>query len=187
SVAALERVASHPDLLLAFCAVLSEQVDVLPSNVGVEAAQLYEALARTPQSVGLFDEKQYFMGETALLAGRCFRQLGKRDEAERWLDRSEAAFRHTVKPGPSLPDFAYARLTLKYACHRHEDVLELLPSLLKSFQQFGMNREAAKCRFLEAMTCKELGKAESSASLLESLRTDPGTLEQPGLLGQVLI
>src|SRR5215813_377173 len=71
SAAALERVASHPDLLLAFCAVLSEQVDVLPSNVGVEAAQLYEALARTPQSVGLFDEKQYFMGETALLAGRC--------------------------------------------------------------------------------------------------------------------
>ncbi len=49
-------------------------------------------------------------------------------EAERWLDRSDAAFRHVVDSASCLSGVAFERLALKFAAGRYEEVLELVPS-----------------------------------------------------------
>jgi tetratricopeptide (TPR) repeat protein len=70
---------------------------------------------------------------------------------------------------------------------RYDDVLELLPSVLSSFEKLGMRREAAKSRFLEAMTLKETGRNVEAFAAFETLRTRlEGTIEK-SLLGMVLI
>ena len=182
-----DRVVSQPEILLSLCSALKEKVEVSPAFVASEAPRLYELILKAESPVGLFDEKYYFMGETALLAGRSARHLGRREEAERWLDRADAAFRHTLNSGPAMANVTYVRLAMRYDSHRHDEVLELLPSLVKSFQAFGMPCEAAKCRFLEAMSYKELDLVQNSVAVLQSLRTDAGALQQPGLLGQTLV
>ena len=150
------------------------------------AAALYDRISACA-SVGLFDEKDYFLGETALIAGQAFRQLGHRDDAERWLDRADACFRHTLNPGPSLANVTYARLALKYEMRRYQEVVELVPSLSRSYERLGMAAEASKTRFLLAASLKLVGRQAEAYNLLELLRAEEAVRAEPALLGQVLV
>jgi tetratricopeptide (TPR) repeat protein len=160
---------SNPDILAALCDFLREQANRLPALVEVEASDLYSWLSTRKSSVGLLDESDYFLGEMALLAGNASRHVGKREDAERWLDRADASFRHTVNAGPQLARASYARLALRFDMERYDDVIEFLPSVSLAFQRLGMADDAAKCHFLEAVTLKELGREEEAASSLEEL------------------
>lgn len=182
-----DRVLSNPDVLMAVCLLLRDHAEVSPADVAKEAGQLYAAISKTSHFPGLFDEKQYFLGETALLMGRALRHLGKREEAELWLDRADAGFRLTVNSGPVLANVAYARLALRYDWHRYQDVIELLPSLVQTFETLRMDHEAAKCRYLEAVCWKQLGERTKSVEVLEQLRAARSTAEQPALMGQTLV
>src|SRR6266542_1849529 len=105
---------STPEVLLAVCSRLRNLSDVSPATVADEAEKLYCWLLKSGRSVGVFDEPDYLLGETASLAGGACRLLGKREEAELWFERAEAGFRHTVNPAPLLAGLAYSRLTLNY-------------------------------------------------------------------------
>ena len=137
--------------------------------------------------MGVFDEKQYFLGESALLAGSAHRALGERDEADLWLDRAEAAFRHTINSAPQMASVSYARLTLHYDRRQYERVFAALPSLISTFENAGMKREVMKCGFLEAMALKESGRREDSRSRLERLHSLPALAESQPLLGLIAV
>jgi len=177
---------NDPDVVLAILAQLRGMADGSPSLVASEARDVYRVLA-DKQSLGFFDERDYFLGESALIAGSALRLLGRRDEAELWLDRAEASFRHVVNPGPALANVSYARLTLHYDCGRYDRALSLLPSLALSFEKLSMRREALKCRFLEAMCLKNSSRTTEALRKLELLVSDPALASESGLLGLVLL
>jgi tetratricopeptide (TPR) repeat protein len=178
---------SEADTFLGVCATLKDICDSSPSLVAQEAQKLYAWLVDGSKAVGIFDERYYLLGETAILAGAANRLLGKRDEAELWFDRAEAGFRHTINPTPVLAVLAYSRLTLYYDRRAYQRIFELLPSLVTSFEKLGMKREVFKCRFLEAMSLKECAHLSEAHEKLETMRRNPGLKDEPKLNALVLV
>jgi tetratricopeptide (TPR) repeat protein len=181
-----QRFLGSPDIVLAICQVLGQQRDSAPALVAAEAADVYQWIARPTCDLGLFDERDYFLGQTALLAGIASRHLGLREEGFLWLDRAEAGFRHTMNPAPGLANVAYARLALRFEMGRYKDVLELAPSLECSFTKLGMSVEAAKCRFLVGATLKIVGEHVNALNLLSPLSDIPALHSDPALRARVL-
>ncbi len=178
---------SNCDVLFAICKILRDRTEASPLTAVKEASSLFRWAADPSSSVGLFDERQYVLGEAALIAAKGSRLLGKAGDAELWLERSGAAFRHTVNPAPCLAEIAFERLALRFAASRYEETLELLPSLKSSFQEFGMGVENAKAQFLEAVTLRALGRREEHLSLLRDLEQSSEVRRCPSLHGQVLV
>src|SRR5262245_46502687 len=113
------------DVLSCLVATLSVRINTAPATVIDEASSIYRWLSGRTEREFFFDERDYFMGEFALLSGASCRLVGRRDEAEGWLDRSDASFRHTVAPGPHLARVSFNRLALRFDMSRFADVLEL--------------------------------------------------------------
>src|SRR6266568_2653512 len=174
---------SNPDVLLALLGSLERMRDTSPRVVFQEASTIYEWLKHAAP-VGVFDERDYFVGQSAYLAGSTARLLGFPEEASRWLDRAESHFRHVLNPAPSMANVAYARLSLAFQAGRHMELLELMPSIRLSFERLGMGEETAKCLLLEAMTLKKLGKAPEALSLLDPIQAS--SVLSASLKGRIL-
>lgn len=184
---AIDRSLGDGDVLTAIFSALWDLINTTPSVVAAEASYIYRWLSARGDKDFFFDERDFFLGESALLAAGSVRLLGKRDETERWLDRADAAFRHTVAPAAHLARVSYIRLTLRYDMRRHEDVLELLPSVTLTFHKLGMAADYAKCRFLEAMSLKELGRTDDAAVSLQGLVDGDSALVDGALRGMALV
>ncbi len=154
---------------MSICSELWDVINAKPTVVSEEAPKIYRWLSQKTADDFFFDERDFFLGESALLAGGSDRLLGNRIEAESWFDRSDANFRHTVAPAAHLARVSYNRLALRYDMNRHDDVIELLPSTALTFERLGMKVELAKCRFLEAMSLKIKGRVDEATVLLEAL------------------
>jgi tetratricopeptide (TPR) repeat protein len=181
-----EQNLGSPDVLLAICADLRSRRDLAPAVVESEATDAYRWVSRPSCKLGLFDERDYFLGEISLLAAAANRQLGNREEASRWLDRAEAGFRHTMNPGPGMAGVAYVRLALRYEMGRYDDVLELSPSLETSFAKLRMPLERMKCSLLRAMTLKQTGNHASAIALLGELCDESAFSVDPFLGARIL-
>lgn len=177
---------SSPDILLAICAQLRRKCDMDPTMVEGAAREIYQWISQPTCDLGLFDERDYFLGETALLAGGACRQLGRREEGFLWFDRAEAGFRHTMNPAPGLANVAYARLALRFEMGRYQDVRELAPSLEASFRKLRMELEAVKCRLLLGMTLKQVGENSAAIAELQQVRSQPAVEADPFLHARLL-
>jgi tetratricopeptide (TPR) repeat protein len=145
----------EPDVLLSLGARLRDRLDTSPAAVRDEAEFLYRFLQVPERPIGLFDEREYFLGEFALLAGTACRQLSRRDESRLWFDRAESGFLHTMNAVADLSRLAYQRLALRMEERNLEAVLELAPSLEQSFRKLAMPQEELKARFLEGLALME--------------------------------
>jgi tetratricopeptide (TPR) repeat protein len=174
-------------VLVGVCKILRDRVESSPGIVLTEASSLNRWAADSPIRFGLFDEWEYIRGESALIAAKASRLLGKLTEAELWLDRSDAAFRHVVDPANCLAGVAFERLALKYAAGRYAEILELLPSMKSSFEKLDMGLERAKTEFLEAMTFLAVGRPEEHFAVLRELESGSEVRACPSLHGQVLV
>src|SRR5262245_39852239 len=72
------------DVLLAICGVLRERCNANPAEVFAEAARIFAWLTTQGRSFGYFDERDFFLGESALLAASASRLLGDRSETDLW-------------------------------------------------------------------------------------------------------
>jgi tetratricopeptide (TPR) repeat protein len=181
-----DRSLGNSDIVMGICGVLGEWRDSAPSVVAEEAADAYRWISQPGCHLGLFDERDYFIGQAALLAGIATRHLGRREEAFLWLDRAEAGFRHTLNPAPGLANVAYARLALRFEMGRYQDVLELTPSLEASFRKLRMGTEAAKCRLLLAMALKQIGRNPQALDALAGLEEQVSTFGDRALQARIL-
>ena len=178
---------AQSDILLAICAGLKARLSTAPAGVFDEGSAAYQWVLNNKQPVGLFDERDFFLGELASLTSGAARYLDRLQECEKWLDRAEAAFRHTLNPTPLLANIAYARLALKQHQGRYEDVLDLLPWLETSFTRLEMDLELAKTRFLKVLALKQLGRCSDALGVITPLCEEPVVSKDKRLLAQILI
>lgn len=177
STPAAERVASYgeleitqPETLLAVCHLLDRKLESAPAKVSEDAAWFYDMVERLDASKAgfLFDERAYFLGELALLAGAACRFTSHRDDARTWLDRAEAWFLLTVSSPGEIARVGYQRLALKLEERQFREVLKLVGPLAEVFERLGARESLLKCRYLEATAFKETDKLAES---LESFRS----------------
>jgi tetratricopeptide (TPR) repeat protein len=171
-----------PETLLAVCGELRSLIDTTPEKVLREAEFFYRFLESPKRPIGLFDEREYFLGETAAIAGIACRQLSRREEARVWFDRAEAGFRHTMSVAAELARLAYQRLALRMEERQIEVVLELAPPLHESFEQLGMPEDALKCRFLEGLALMETDRLDEAAEMFCSICREAEDLHAQKLL-----
>lgn len=173
-----------PEALLAVCGVLQERMTGSPGAVRDEAEFFYRFLESPRRGIGLFDEREYFLGELALLAGTACRFLSQRQEAWLWFDRAESGFRHTVNAVGDLSRLGYQRLAERFEERQIDVVLELLGPLVESFDQLGMAEDSLKCRFLEGLALIETDEAGAAVKVFEEICQRALELGNPKLLAE---
>src|SRR5260370_39938742 len=72
-----------PELLLAICEVLRSRLETSPAVVRDDAEFFYRFLEKPKRKIGLYDEREYYMGELALTAGGGGRGGLRREEGGR--------------------------------------------------------------------------------------------------------
>ncbi|MEX1243743.1 MAG: hypothetical protein WEB59_00300 [Thermoanaerobaculia bacterium] len=181
-VRAEELALEDPETLLSLCSLLRQRLESEPAAVRDETEFLYRFVETPRREIGLFDEREYFLGETALLAGTACRQLSRRDEAHLWFDRAEAGFRHTVNAVGDLSRLGYQRLAERFEERQIDVVLELLPSLLESFRSLDMAEDALKCRFLEGLALMETDELARAVHVFQEIAANASALGSPRLV-----
>jgi tetratricopeptide (TPR) repeat protein len=156
-----------PETLLAVSASLRDLLESKPMLLKEEAGFFFSFLDQPKRPIGLFDEREYFLGEFALLAGMASRTLAHRDEAARWLNLADANFRLTVNAVADWSRVSYHRLAMALEERRFDQVFEQLPLLRESFDRLDMAQESLKCRFLEGVALVESGAPESALKIFE--------------------
>lgn len=174
-----ELFGDDPQILLPVFEVLRDRWESSPASVRDDAEYFYRFLlekvspcAEPQYKTGkfLFDERDYFLAEAALIAGTACRNLSRREEAWRWFNRSEVWFLSTARWLLSigrlpldLARLSYQRLALLTEERRFDEVRELLPQVTEVLERFEGREEALKCRFLEGgilIETRELEKAK---------------------------
>jgi tetratricopeptide (TPR) repeat protein len=153
------------ELLLAVCEVLRPRLEISPTSTRTEAEFFYAFLDKPKRKIGLFDEREYYLGEFALTAGTACRVLFHREEARRWFDRAEASFTRAANGLAHVARVAYQRLALAIEERRLNEVLELAPLWVESFESMGLAEEALKCRFLVGLALRETGEVDRAVSV----------------------
>ena len=151
-----------PEMLLSLLGVLARTCESCPADVLDEASFLYKYLeglqVRYPADPILHDEREWYLGEAARVAGTAARFLARRDEAREWLDLSEAWFLATENSAGNVARVTYQRLALRTEERDFSGVLKLLPHLIANFERMSMADDALKGRFLRAAILKEVNR-----------------------------
>jgi tetratricopeptide (TPR) repeat protein len=176
----------EPETLLGLCGILRRELETAPEGVVREADFFYRFLEQPKRSIGILDEREFFMGEMALIAGTACRFLSRREDARRWFDRSEAWFRHTVNSVADWSRLSYQRLALRVEEREFDDVLELVPSLIESFEKLEMREDALKCRFLEGVVLMEADQPSRAIETFRRIRAGARAMGNDQLLATAL-
>jgi tetratricopeptide (TPR) repeat protein len=176
----------RPEVLGALVQVLWARGETAPEQVRSEAAYFFGFLANPRRPIGVMDEREYFLGELALIAGTQCRSLSRREEARLWFDQADASFRLTVGIQADFSRVAYQRLALRLEERACEEVLELAVPLADSFRQLGMREDALKVRFLEGLAKREQGDNQGAVAIFRSACDEAEALGSKRLLGFAL-
>ena len=172
----------EPDLLLAACGRVRGRLEAAPASAYEEGSFFYSYLREPNRPIGLFDEREYFLGEFALIAGTACRQLSRRDEARLWFERAETSFLHTMNAVADVTRIAYQRLALRIEERDIEAVLELTPSVVESFRKLGMADDALKARFLEGLAFMESDRLDEAIGTFDQIASEADALGSARLL-----
>jgi len=173
---AQELYLDDPELLLALCKLLTAQWETSPAKVRQEAEFFYRFIASPKRAIGLFDERQYYLSELALIAGTTCRDLFDREAAHEWFERAEASCSRVVNAGERVARLAYQKLALATEERRFNRVLELAPLWMESFEEMELWEDALKCRFLEAAALREVGQMPRAVEVMREIYTEAEAL-----------
>lgn len=161
-----------PELLLSVCDLLQERVESAPAVVRQESEFFYRFVELPERPIGCFDERDFFLGEFALLTGTVCRILATRTEARKWFDRAEAKFACVQNAASHFGRLAYQRLALRVEERDFEGVLELAPLWVANLEKLELPEDALKCRFLEATAWKETERYAEAEQVFNALVGD---------------
>ncbi|MEO8191722.1 MAG: hypothetical protein ABI682_15420 [Acidobacteriota bacterium] len=180
---------NQPETLLALCQLIENRMDGSPGKMARAAVVAYDLLrSRTgSDNAFLFDEREYYLGELALLAGTALRVVFKVDEARVWFDRAQAWFLSTANLGGDIARVSYQRLALSLEQRQLQDVLHLAPPLRDAFLRSGAKEMALKCTYLEAVALRELDRPEEALPVLEAVYSEARSLNSAKMIGTALV
>jgi tetratricopeptide (TPR) repeat protein len=177
----------QPEVMLAVCHLLEKRMDSSPAPVAEAADFAYEQIARSERGAYLFDEREYYLGELALLAGTASRILHHLDDARSWFDRSQAWFLLTTNSHADVARVSYQRLGLAMEQRQLSDVLHLAPPLRESFTRAGAMEMALKCSYLEGIALREADRISESRDVFEQICEDARALRSTRMLATGLV
>jgi tetratricopeptide (TPR) repeat protein len=175
-----------PEVLLALTQLLSARVESAPSLIREESEYFFQFLESPERPIGDFDEREYFLGEFAFLAGSCSRFLFRREEARAWLDRAESYFAQCAGAGALAVRVAYQRLALAVEERRFDQIFELAPLWAQTAMRLGMTEESLKCRLLRAIALQERDQIAEAVQEFESIRLESAASGKPRLEATVI-
>jgi tetratricopeptide (TPR) repeat protein len=180
-----------PETLLPLLETLRSRWEAAPIEVLEEASFLYNYLegieVSYPIGAFLLDEREYFLGETARIAGTVCRVLSRREEARQWFDRGEGWFLLTENASGNLAKLSYQRLALRFEERDFAALQELLPQLIAGFEKLGMSEDALRGRILQAAIFKETDNLEEAIVRLERAVNDARSLRSDPLLAHAYV
>jgi hypothetical protein len=166
------------------CAGLAKDLERAPSRVTGAALQALESLDN--DSVGIFDEREYFKAELAWMLGVAARFQGHLNHACHWFDRAERDFLDTLYPDFGLAKIAFSRLAILYLNYRFDEVIAESQRVRDVLNRLGMPMWAAKCQHVEAMSQKISGRPGRALELLRPLMDEPLVQARPLFRSRVL-
>jgi len=172
------------ELLLSAAELLLSRVQTAPAASREDAIFFYRFIEEPPREIGLHDERDYYLGEFALIAGAASRVLFRIEEARTWLQRSEAHFALVQNANAHWARVAYQRLALLIEERQLTQVLELAPMWAITFTKLEMAEDALKCRFLEGLAYSELGKLDRAIEVFTSIASEASKIGSERLLAQ---
>ncbi len=164
-----------PEQLLSLCDLLRDLAEAEPARARDEAEFFYQFLQSPQRSIGVFDERDYYLGELALIAGAACRVLARRSESRRWFDLAEASFVLAHNASAHIARLAYQRLALRLEERDFDSVLKLAPRWLECFTRLELREDALKCRFLEAVALKETERLQEAKGAFRQIKQDAKT------------
>jgi len=181
---AQELYLDDPELLISLCGALRGQLETAPAAVREEAEFFYQFVSNPKREIGLYDEREYYLGELALVAGTACRVLFDREAARQWFDRAEANFSRVANAGAQVARLAYQKLALAVEERRFEEVLELTPLWVESFESVELWEDALKCQFLAGIAHWELGRQREAIEIYEGICRKAESIRSVKLLAQ---
>jgi len=158
--------------LLALCNLLRELTETDPARVREEAEFFYNHLETPSRSIGLFDERDYYLGEFAMIAGTACRLLSKRPEARRWFDHAETSLVLSHNSSVHFARLAYQRLALRLEERDFFSILELAPRWAEGFARLELREDSLKCQFLRATALKETEQFDLAKAEFQRIRDE---------------
>ncbi len=183
---ASELYLDEPELLMPLCELLTKQLETSPATVCEEAEFFYRFVSIPKRPIGLFDEREYFMGELALIAGTACRVLFRREQARRWFDVAETNVVLVANGTAHVARLAYQKLALAVEERRFDEVLKLAPVWSENFLQLGMSEDALKCRFLVGIVLWESGRLRDSVDLFRGICNEAEAIQSVRLIAQAV-
>ena len=179
----------QPETLLSLCQLIDSRLDSEPSPMAIASVYLYERLeSYGPEEGGfLFDEREYYLGELARLAGTAFRVLHRQDDALTWLERAQAWFLMTANSTGDIARVQYQRLAVYMEQRRLEEVLTLSRPLREGLWRAGLKEVALKCEYAGAMALRELGRSAEALIVFERVYSQACEIRSTKIIGPCLV
>jgi tetratricopeptide (TPR) repeat protein len=174
----------NPELLLSVCEILRSRFESMPSVVRDDAACFFRFLQDPQREIGLHDEREYFLGELALIAGTASRVLFKLDEAKGWFQRAEANFALVQNANAHWARIAYQRMAVAAEERRFDEVIGVAELWANTFRRLDMPEDALKCRFLEGAVYHELGDTAKAITINQNICSEAEKAGHTRLLAQ---
>jgi tetratricopeptide (TPR) repeat protein len=171
-----------PERLLRVCDLLRERLESAPLIVMEEAVFFHDFIKTPHRQIGISDEREYYLGEFALIAGVACRLLSLREEARRWFDNAETYFVVLHESRAHMARLAYQRLALRLEERDFGAVSHLAPLLIGSFTVLELPEDALKCRFLQAVALKETGRFDEAKEVFFQIASEARQLKEDRLL-----
>lgn len=170
------------EMLQVLSDILRERWESAPVAMKAEAEFFYRFLEKPRRPIGFLDEREFFLGEFALIAGTACRFLFEPEEARLWFDRAQVNFARTLRLPVEVSRLSYQRAALRFEERQYETVLELVPAIVDSFASFNVTEYMLKCRFLEGAALVETEQLQEAAKVFGEIRDQAQTLKNEKLL-----
>jgi tetratricopeptide (TPR) repeat protein len=155
------------ETLCAAAEIVFKKIDNDPQRALGDALQLYKIAKTAPRRPGVFDDRNYALGEAALTVGKAYRTLDQTHLAERWLNLSEDAFQQTLNPTPELARVGLERAVAHVYRQRFQEALSIHREIQTVFIRYEMTSSYSLSRFREGYCLRMLGKIEPALQAYE--------------------
>lgn len=173
---------------MSLCQLIEERISASPAKAFEDARWAYTFLDDNPSAHAfLFDEREYYLGELALLTGIAARLMGQREDSRAWLDRAETWFLLTVNSAGEIARLTYQRLALKIEDRNFADVERLALPLAEVFFRAGSKEHALKSRFLYGVALRETGNLAEALTTFEQILGEAKKIGSSKLVENALV